>query len=694
MTLLVEVYEADNTTLAGTITAGQYRAAAGNETINLRGGGRIELPHWVNGVANPAIALATPGRIIRFSEDGDDLGQLVIEVPDDTVVAPDSEKGEVLELTGREPLAAALDKVVWYPDRGLDRHPFDKLRPLSFAADRLRDDDPAGPQGVWQFGYGQTPDQDNNNWFGRGIGYYDTVGPAGLGPEFIAAFDSRITGAPAGRQYYRQRVTFGDLGTDYDVLIQWLFDDEGEGWVDNVPGVKTVGIYKGGCNQTRMTLAGGVDHLIAGFVDNLNAERIGVAFAGWLIVDGQPTELLFRSDATACRVLPYPADPPGFTPTEVLRLGLDEAGDRGLLVDVTPDFTSAAGSPIGSGAPMTEVTDLVVEAPGSTIYTTGKVLGETYLDLVATANGKTLKAYPRGTMGIDRTATHQYGPGNCASIKLGSDFAEQATVAIVTVDDHPPFEVVHPDAAGLGRKEMPLDLGPTSPETAAKWARLYLDEISNGRRSIVLELSPGVGPTPMPGLGDTIALAVGGSGTSWGPDPATWGDDPAEWTEAHRVMSRGFVVGHDSKLRRMIELDQPRTIHAERLQNILRRHLPGSGGARTVLPSPSKPSLERQENGSEHTETWSTSTTGEVVIRKNGVAIAGSALTVDPGDPPGHRTLLDPARQYVPNVDKVDFTVGGVAGFPAEWSPPEGSWLLAFIVTAKATGLTIALKYA
>lgn len=694
MTLLVEVYEDDGTTLVDTIVAGQYRAAAGNETINLRGGGQIELPHWVNGDPNPAVALCTPGRIIRFSEDGDDLGQFVIEIPENTVVAPKSEGGEVLQLSGSEPMAVAFDKVVWYPDRGLDRNPFHKSRPLSFAADRLRDDDPAGPNGAWPFGFGQTPDQDVGNYFGRGIGFYDTVGPNGLGPEFIAAFDSRVAGAPAGVQFFRQRVTFGVLGTDYDVLLQFLFDDEGEGWCDNVPGVKATGIYKGGCVQCRMTLAGDVDHLIAGFVNNLNAERIGVAFAGWHVVDGVVTDLLFRSDATACRVLAYPANPPGFTPTEVLRLGIDEAQDRGLLLDITPDFTSAAGSPIGSGLPVTEVTDLTVEAPNSTLITTVKLLGETYLDMVATTDGKTLKAHPRGTLGADLTATHQYGPGNCASIKLGSDYAEQATVAIVTVDDHPPFEVIHPDATDLGRKEVPLDLGPTSPATAAVWARRYLDEISNARRSILLELSPGIGPTPLPSLGDTIALAVGGSGTNWGPDPASWGDDPADWTEAHRVMSRGFVVGADSKLRRMLELDQPRVIRAERLQNILRRHLAGSGGARTVLPSPSKPSFERQENGREFTETWSTAATGEVVIRKNGTPIAGSAITVAAGAAPGHRTLKDAAREYVATVDKVDFTVNGVAGFPAPWSPPEGSYLLAVIVTAETTGLTIALKYA
>jgi hypothetical protein len=287
---------------------------------------------------------------------------------------------------------AIFDKVRWHPDAGLNNLPFHPTRWLNFSADALRDNDAAGPQGIWDFGFGQLPDYDTDNWFGRPEGFIDTAGPDGDGPEWVSDRDTREDFAPAGIVYGRQRFT---LDAEYDMLIQAAFDDQGELWIDGVPVIRLEGVYKGLCVEARIRLSAG-DHLIGWWCENLNELRMGAVYAGWSITDGMADSCKFRSDASACRVLGFPAKPPGFTPTEVIRLGVDEAQDRNMLIDLTMSFISASDT---DHQPLQEVTDIAVKAPADSLLTTLLMLGETYLDLGMSPTGLELHAWVRGTRG-------------------------------------------------------------------------------------------------------------------------------------------------------------------------------------------------------------------------------------------------------------------------------------------------------
>lgn len=393
-TLTLEVYEGDGTTLVDTIDPGQFLAAEFMDIGSQPGTGRLVLKSRIAaGAVNPAIALIEEDRIVRYLIDDDPVWQLLLGTDSQEVISPRSQAGEVMTITGPG-VMAIFDKVLWYPDAGLDNLPFHPTRFLNFSADRLRDDDAAGPQGIWPGAVAQLPNYDTDNYFGRPSGFIDTAGPDGDGPEWLSDRDTREDYAPAGIVYGRQRFTLDD---EYDMLVQAAFDDEGELWIDNVPVCRVEGVYKGQSCEARVTLTAG-EHLASWWCRNLNELRMGAVYAGWSVTQGMADLCKFRSDASQCIVLGFPAKPPGFTPTEVIRLGVDEANDRGMLPDVDAlcTFISASDS---EHQPLQEVTDIAVKAPADTLLTTLLMLGETYLDLWMSPSGIELNAMVRGTRG-------------------------------------------------------------------------------------------------------------------------------------------------------------------------------------------------------------------------------------------------------------------------------------------------------
>lgn len=397
MSLTITVLEADATTVVGSVAIGSVRSLETADVNSHPGNGTVLIKRILDdNTINPALALLETDRVLRFAVDGEPVWQMLMGETDDVVFAPPTEgeeAGEVRTVTGPG-VMGIFDDVRWHPDQGLNNLPFFPTRWLNFSADRLRDDDPDGPQGVWGFATAQLPNYDTDNYFGRPSGFIDQAGPDGDGPEWLSDRDTRTLFAPGGVVYGRQRVTLDD---EYDMLVQAAFDDEGELWIDGVPVIRLEGVYKGQCVEARVTLSAG-EHLIAWWCRNLNELRMGAVYAGWSVDDGMADVCLFRSDASLCRVLGFPAKPPGFTPTEVIRLGVDEANDRGMLPDVDAlcNFISASDT---EHQPLNEVTDIAVRAPADSLLTTLLMLGETYLDVWMSPTGLELNAMIRGTRG-------------------------------------------------------------------------------------------------------------------------------------------------------------------------------------------------------------------------------------------------------------------------------------------------------
>jgi hypothetical protein len=678
VTITLKVYEADNSTFVDDIDPLQFKHARYAEINSELGGWEITFPNLVDTsptnrtkIANPALALMEIGRVVRFLDDGQVRGAGRIEDRGKKVVAAEEEGGEVTVWKGPG-LFGIFDKVCVRPDKGLGNLPWHTTRWFNFAADRLRDDDPAGPQGAWPFAYGQLPNYDTNNYFGRPEGFTDTAGPAGTGPEWLWEDDTRTAFADAGVCYFRQRFT---LASETDCIFEFAADDEGELWVDDVPLCNTEGVYLGGCVKAGVRLSAG-EHLIAALGRNLNALRAGVVYAGWSVSNGMPDTLLVRSDSDLARCLAYPADPPGFTPTEVPRLVVDEVQDLAepRLADVTFSFIAASDT---DSAEVVEVTDLTCDAPGDTIWTLFRAIGETYLDLGIGPDSLEMHAWIRGTRGSDLSATVELEKGNCRRVDHDEIGADRATVALVMGARFAPFEVEHADAATVGYEEIALDFGDASEATAERFATDYLNLVSQARKGISIELVPDVGPRPYEdfGIGDTISVP-GIDGTP----------------EDHRVVAIGMEVGPDSITRWTVDLDQPRLLLQERLSAIMRQ-LPGLAGGRTILPSPTRPQFVASDKGSEQSHTWQwDGPLGEIQLYKNGTAITGALVaagSLDPGET-AKTTVTNAARKYVKGVDKLTITAGGGAHSP-DWVPPEGRWIQEIRATADSTDETITI---
>lgn len=275
---------------------------------------------------------------------------------------------------------------------------------------------------------------------------------------------------------------------------------------------------------------------------------------------------------------------------------------------------------------------------------------------------------------VKPTSSDEWTPGVAAPLKRvirNHDGATAATVAIVTVNGEAPFEVLHPDAA-TRRKEIALDFGDASRSSARTWARRYLNVAAQAREGITIELIPNIGPVPYRdfGIGDNISVLG----------------------EQHRVAAIGMKLDASSIIQWSVDLDQPKMLLEERLQAIMRRFLPGGVAGRTILPAPVDPQLPTNQAGSEKTETWSANADpGVVVLRKNGTAITGATVTVGIGDTE-HVVLVDDERRYDAKVDKHDFTIDGVSGFP-ELAIPDGRWIQEMQVTGSDNGVSITILY-
>ncbi len=670
MTLTIKVYEPDNTTLVGEIVPGQFRSSSFADINSQAGGWTIVLPSRVKTsptnltlITNPALSYLEIGNIVRFLDDDVVRFAGLVEDFDMVPVSPDEEVGEITTVKGRG-LLAILDKVCVRPDAGTDNLPFHPTRWFNFSADRLRDDDPSGPQGEWPLAYGQLPNYDTDNYFGRPEGFTDTAGPDGDGPEWLWEDDTRTAFADAGVVYFRQRFT---LATAAPIQFEFAADDEGELWVDNVPVCRSEGVYLGGCVKATVRLTAG-EHYIGVLGRNLNALRAGVVYAGWTVTNGMPDTLVVRSDATAARCLAYPADPPGFTPTEVTRLVVDELQDLATprLAGVTFSYISASDT---DSAAVDEVTDITCHAPGDTLLTLFEMLGETYLDISITPDDLELNAWIRGTRGADVSGSVAFSRGTCRRVTHQITGSERATVALVSGAGFAPFEVVHADASVFDLyEEVALDFGDASAATAAKFALDYLNLVSQARKGMTLELVPNVGPVPYDdfAIGDTISV------------PGTTGG-----AEDRRVVAIGASLGPDSILRWTVDFDQPRLLIEERLSAIMRRQLPGTAGGRTLLPNPQAPSFVSNQAGSESVHTWQwDGPLDEIQLYKNASPITGATLTVASGNT-DKVTLTDAARKYVKEADKFTITAGAGAASP-EWVPPAGRWIQELRVTADA----------
>jgi hypothetical protein len=355
MSLDVVVY---NRTNASTVTNGDLVLTTGGRDwsvtgaraqrqLNRPGTGSVSIP-----TDHPNAAALTYRNVVRMIQDGEVVKSFVVQNLDNVAAADDDAK--LLRTASGEGLLTRLKEMV-----RLTPNPIDEL-PLAYT----RRHDWAAPE-TSAAGWTDTVyemDRNAHVLFGiyRPVGWPTPIAPdEALGISWIHTVPSGDS-HPAGTQYYHRSFT---LASETEVALFVSAADQFEAAIDGVvvldarltsPNSVWWWTWKAG-----VTLAAGT-HTIRIKVDVINATGQGGMICALFDSSGDGIDdlLVFTGDDN-WSALDNPADPPGQTPGQIIRLGLAEASARGCQTP-TLGFSDTVDS---NGDAWTETVPLVYRVP-------------------------------------------------------------------------------------------------------------------------------------------------------------------------------------------------------------------------------------------------------------------------------------------------------------------------------------------
>lgn len=384
----VKVYEDDGSTLAGTLASDNKRSFLKDLSAEGAYGLQVKIGHADE-------ALLTDGRIVRFLIDGTARWQGLVE-PRKIVYADPSQReaGRVVNVEGRGTLAL-LERAVVYPELGLGvispgvRY----FNPASF------DFSVSGWSAATAF-HQQKTVTDTDPYYSSPRGWKD-------GDAYWIGPSDGVTSLPADIGFYwlvkEFTIAAGDGG---DRRFEMTADDGFEFYLD---GNKELAEARAGLwgvsRETTLTLDEGT-HRIAVRVENfdrpvastnatafiLSCEKVVAGGIGTGTVD-------VRTDNT-WKIYKVTTVEPGMTPGKVLDILLDEAQTRGMLADLSWDFTATQDS---NGTAWPTSPDLAFNVNSSYLEVVRHLVDEHLADVEMSATGLTLHAYV--SKGADRGAT-------------------------------------------------------------------------------------------------------------------------------------------------------------------------------------------------------------------------------------------------------------------------------------------------
>lgn len=320
---------------------------------------------------DPDLATLNYGDIVQFLLLGTPRFLMLVEKKDRVSVDPSEEVALATTVSGRGALAILEDAVV-YPDLYIETVPFADARIFNFSSLFAVDTDngyATNSTGIYDWGvytsagpYTNTP-----------AGFPDATAHW-LGPQA----PSGVPDHPVGDWYVSSLLIGIDEG-QYRLSVS--ADDSVDIYIDNVPLQKAEGVY-GRLITIDLWLDSALHHL-AFKVTNLPPPHGGPSGLIWSLqemnADGTVGAVVWHSHPSGSVndfYSAYPANPPGFTPGQVMDILLLEAQDteRGCFPLLTYDFDDAADS---AGVAWAERIQPSFQV-GADLLTVIKQLGETY----------------------------------------------------------------------------------------------------------------------------------------------------------------------------------------------------------------------------------------------------------------------------------------------------------------------------
>lgn len=200
-------------------------------------------------------------------------------------------------------------------------------------------------------------------------------------------------------------------------------------------------------------------------------------------VDGSLESVLVHTDDT-WKALDYPADPPGFTASNILLLLLAEMQADGFLLDIDPTFTATLDSDGNTMPVLTDITTTVGDRFGETV----RQLASSWFD-TRVNHDMTWDLWDKGGHGTASGVT--FAPGvNIVELELDGDTTPASSLLVLHEDGY----LVLGDATA-GRQEF-LDLSQLSVTEATARGTEELAALSSARWRAIIAVEPAGGDVP------------------------------------------------------------------------------------------------------------------------------------------------------------------------------------------------------
>lgn len=327
-----------------------------------------------------------PFTVIRFDVQGWPAWTMICETFTAQTVAQGELGDETTEWSGRGHMAI-LERGVIYPSGGTGRLPVQDDRSFNWSS----------------------PEYDDSLWTQAKEVLVASVAKQELllsGTGWLVAIDQdypdntafmiwatsgSFFDAPSGYCYFRRTFTIPTTGR---YLIYWLTDNAGSLYVDGLHLEDSTAFIK--FSNVFVDLTAG-DHTFAASVLNYFVTPPGPGgflFSLYTTDESGGAATLIMNSNSAWKILGYPAQLPGMTPGEAIRICVDEWQARGGLAGVVLNFSDELDS---AGQSWPEV-DLATKV-GTDILTFCREMADTYCDIWMDPVGLFLNAWNYGTRG-------------------------------------------------------------------------------------------------------------------------------------------------------------------------------------------------------------------------------------------------------------------------------------------------------
>lgn len=583
----VEVLRINGANLDHITTLTQSKERTWHDQLNDPGTASVTLYN-----RDPDLTLIQPDDLLRFEHYG--YAALCMLARDFTheAIAQEEEAAQVTKISGPGHLAI-LDKSLVYPERSLTSRPTSEDRHFTWFSPSF--DISSWPHAAVMTDQGNSDTASNPLWANKPEEWPDPTASWIWDPS--GTTDDAPDGGPYdgldsfGNPLLRSGLCLArhdfNMPNDGRLIIYATVDDYGILYFDGVPILEEIHDWQRTFTVDVNDVSAGT-HTIAMWGENTyqpwnDHNPAGMLCAVYAYRDDGSVGTLLDHTSTDWQLLGYPDVLPGPTPTQVIRIAVEEAQARGELLGVRLMFTDDTDS---DGEPVTRVAEAELRDGGITtkvgtdlLTFFAKELAETYVDLWMAPGGLELWAWNRDGRGRQSPVSFE----RAVNLTTLSHHRQSTMANVLLIRYHGGWTEIRDDASitARGRRTQLLTLGAAqTKDEAERIGREQLAIYADERVAITAGLRPRVSSDrPYPGFLVADHVSV----------PAYDGTSANE-----RVIGLTITEDENGTVTYVPELKDPILTTQERHEANLKKMADGTVSGTSSVATPVSPSVPAQ----------------------------------------------------------------------------------------------------